>query len=104
MASAMPSILPSWDRLVVEGCTEQPLMTSVLTLSLLQSGMVEPLEVFVPGLMRVTDCLKKDKGISLTSLQTAPERKGTDLLPSQSECFQIRRPESDSAGSIWQSV
>lgn len=76
-------------------------MTSVLTLSLLQSGMVEPLEVFVPGLMRVTDCLKKDKGISLTSL---PERKRADLLPSQSERFQIRRPESDSAGSIWQSV
>ena len=79
-------------------------MTSVLTLSLLQSGMVEPLEVFVPGLMRVTDCLKKDKGISLTSLQTAPEWKRADLLSPQSERFQIRGPEGNSAGSIWQSV
>lgn len=64
-------------------------MTSVLTLSLLQSGMVEPLEVFVPGRIRVTVWLKKDKSISLTSLQTAPERKRADLLSPQSESFQI---------------
>lgn len=53
--SEIPSTRPSWLRVVVAGCTEQP-DTAVDFVGVSQSGIADPLDVFVPGLMIVIEC------------------------------------------------
>lgn len=63
-ASFIPKTRPSCDRLVVAGCTEQPLTVVFVTLFSDQSGIVEPLDVVVEGRTITIVCFANDGNIS----------------------------------------
>lgn len=88
--SDIPRTRPSSDRLVEAGCIEHP--SIVKDDEFAQSGIVEPLESFVPGLILVTVSLQKEG-----SMSAPPSRwhkvECSDLLTHKPEGFKVRRPE-----------
>ena len=95
--SDIPRTRPSSDRLVEAGCIEHPSIVKVD--AFVQSGIVEPLESFVPGLILVTVSLQKEGSMS------APPSRGhkikrSNLLTHKPEGFKVGRPELDRTARV----
>ena len=96
----MPRTLPSSLKLVDAGCIEHPDISFLLTLSGLQSKIVEPLDVVVEGLTRLTVSLQKEGSIKSPSFTRCPKVDCVNLLSFQSKCFEVGRPELDRSARI----